>query len=331
MFDELLKFIFKATNVAPEYTKARCLAVKQSRDACTRCRDVCPHEAITIRRQVLIDEVDCTGCGLCVQVCPSQALEPKVAYAPHLPLKCSRVAGEAQTVHCLGRLRPSDLLRLAGPATEVRLARGDCADCPVGTALVKDALATVIAEAEQLAAVHERELRVEVRECERFDDTGRSREVSRRDLLRGGWRNLQRGAADALAPLDPGDDDDALPREMQRHYRLLEAADPAPETPVPWALPRVADGCIMCPVCTNVCPTKAFSRDFRPLERDPDGSAVLHLDPERCVGCEACVSACPVKVISMDSEISWGELSGGRQEAFRSDPEGGVQGSVARR
>lgn len=323
-----MRLLFRAADVRPEYTERRCLAVLQSRSACKRCLEVCPHEAVRIGRRVEIDEVDCTGCGLCVQVCPSEALEPQTTFESGHDLRCSRVAGEAQSVHCLGRLQPSDLLRLAGGRERVTLARGDCGDCPIGTATVTDAIATVAAEAAELAASHGRSLEVEQRETERFDERGLDRRVSRRELLRGGWRGAQRGAARALAPLDPGDpDDDSLPGELQRRYRILELADLEPDTPVPWALPRVAEGCILCPVCTNVCPTKAFGRTFGD---DPDDQPVLELDPERCLDCGACVAACPVGVIAMEGPIAWSELSEGRSVAYLRAPDAGPTGTVSR-
>ena len=327
--DDLLRLLFQTANVTPSYSRRRCLAVIQSKSACSRCLDICPHEAITITREVEIDDVDCSGCGLCVQVCPSQALEPSVNYRSGNDVKCSRVAGEAQTVHCLGRLQPSDLLRLAGSRSAVTLARGDCANCPIGTAAVSEALEVIASEARALAAMHGRDLSVELRRTEHFDERGLERKLSRRDLLRGGWRSAQQGAAVALAPLDPGEDDadDSLPAELQRRYRVLELADLAPEAQVPWRLPRVADGCIMCPVCTNVCPTKAFGRDFGSEERD---GAVLELEPHRCLDCDACVRACPVDVITMDDRITWEELSGGKSVAYHRTPESGPSGTVSR-
>jgi ferredoxin len=57
---------------------------------------------------------------------------------------------------------------------------------------------------------------------------------------------------------------------------------------------------------------------------------VLMLEPERCNGCNACVKACPVKVISLDETVSWGELSGGKEEAFYKDPKEPTKGSIAR-
>lgn len=323
-----MRLLFRAADVRPEYSERRCLAVRQSRSACTRCLEVCPHEAVRIGRRVEIDEVDCTGCGLCVQVCPSEALEPHATFRSGHDLRCSQVVGEAQSVHCLGRLLPSDLLRLAGGRERVTLARGDCGDCPIGTTNVIDAVATIAAEAAELASAHGRTLVVAQLETERFDERGLERRVSRRELLRGGWRGAQRGAAVALAPLDPGDaDDDSLPGELQRRYRILELAAPEPDAPVPWALPRVAEGCILCPVCTNVCPTRAFGRNFGTA---PDSDPLLELDPERCLDCGACVAACPVGVIEMEEPVTWGEVSGGRRAAYRRTPDAGPTGTVSR-
>ncbi len=327
MLDDLLKLVMRATSVAPSYRKDLCLAVTQSRSACSTCVEICPHDAVSITRAVEIDEIDCSGCGLCVRGCPSQALAATVTYQPGAPLRCSKVAGNAQSIHCLGRLTPSDLLRLAGSKGKTTLAHGDCASCPIGSAAVKLAIDELVERATALAEARGSSITIEVLQAERFDAHDAPDRISRRQLLRGGVRNVQRTAAELLAPLDPGEEDDTLPSEMQRQYRMLELADLAPGTPVPWPLPRVAEGCIMCPVCTKVCPTNAFSRNF---ELDDRPGAALLLEPERCMGCNACVTACPVKVITLDQEIAWGELSGGRQEAYYKDPGATPAGSVAR-
>ncbi len=332
--DDLMNFVMRAANVAPSYTAERCLAVTQSSTACHACVAVCPHEAVRLRRQVEIDEVECTGCGLCVQACPSQALEPKVTYQPGASVRCSRVGGTAQSVLCLGRLQPTDVLRLAGRHGEVTLAHGDCADCPIGTPAVLEALDRVAQDARALAAQHGSGLEIRVEQRDAFEADRGPAAMSRRALLTGGLRNAQRSASGALAPVEAllrlqPDPDEArpLPRELVRRYHMLRLARPEADDQVPWRLPRVADGCIMCPVCTRVCPTDAFSRDFDP--KDADGP-VLRLDPERCVGCDACVKACPVKVIEMDASVTWGELSGGSSIAYESDPERRSDGTVYR-
>jgi ferredoxin len=314
MWDSLLNFLVKTSSLQPEYTRERCLAYKQSSAACHACKDACPHEAISFKRgkEVLIDDIDCTGCGLCVSVCPSEALAAKVAYQPGAPLKCSQVKGSAQTVQCLTRLEPTDLLKLAGTREHATLVRNACEGCKVGGAATPRVLEATAARAQALAESLGRPFRLEVQVAARYDATDNPAALSRRDLLRGGWRGVQQTAADVLAPLDPGGDDSGeLPAEMQRQYRLL--ADLPDDTEVPWPLPRVAEGCILCPVCTNVCPTKAFSRDFNPEDRD---GAALVLEPERCLGCDACAKACPVKVITLEPTVMVAELTGGPQEAY---------------
>ena len=326
--DNLLNLIFRATSVEPDYDQDLCLAAKRTTH-CTRCRDVCPHEAITIRRKVEIDSVDCSGCGLCVQACPSQALEPRISYDSGASVRCSRVKGSSQSVLCLGRLRPSDVLRLVGSRQGVTLARGDCASCPTGAAAVAEALETVREEALELAQLHDREVSIEIVETDRFDEESTGDRLSRRELLRGGWRSLQVRAGEALAPLDPGpqagENDHGMPLELRRRYRILGAAAPAAEERVPWRLPRVNDDCIMCPACTKACPTGAFDRVF-----ETDGTGILRLQPDHCVGCDACVQVCPVGAIAMDDEVSWGELAAGPQEAYRRDPRQERPGGVAR-
>ena len=326
MLDDLLNFVFRAADVRPEFTKARCLAVRQSPAACRRCAEVCPHDAVTVRGSgVEIDDVDCSGCGLCVQACPSQALEPRVRLEGGRAAKCSKVGGDAQTVHCLGRLRPTDLHRLLRGRSTLVLARGDCADCPIGSAAVAEAIDDVAARARELLALRGGAAEIRVERRERFDDAETAERIDRRALLRGGWRGLQHGASDALAPLDPGGDEREVPYEAARTWRALELADLAPETAVPWPLPVVSDACILCPICTKVCPTDAFSRTF-----DDDGGGALVLDPARCIGCDACVGVCPVRAIAMDRRPAWSSASTGAREAYRKHAGGGDAGTVAR-
>lgn len=324
--DDLLNLASRLADVRPDFASGRCLAVRQSPAACTRCADVCPHEAVTVRgRGVEIDDVDCSGCGLCVQACPSGALEPKVRYDPGRPVKCSEVDGDAQTVHCLGRLQPTDLHRLLRGRSTLILAHGDCANCPIGGQAVLDAIHAVADDARALLTLRggEGEIRVERRET--LDDEETQERVSRRALLRGGWRGLASGASEVLAPLDPGGQEGEMPLEAARRWRALELADLAPDAPVPWPLPAVDDACILCPVCTRVCPTGAFSRTF-----DDDGGGALWLEPSACVGCDACVGACPVNAITMDATPPWSTVGGGTREAYRKPGRDPTSGAIAR-
>jgi ferredoxin len=332
VLNRLLSFIVRATNITPAYAPEHCLVVTKAVGGCTVCEETCPHRAITIGRAVEIDEIDCTGCGLCVQACPSQALSSSVSYSRGAPLKCSQVQGDAQSVQCLTRLQPSDLLALAGSKDRVTLVRGACEGCKIGSPEVPARLAQLLEDAVALAAVRGRTLHTEVLVRERYDTTDNPETLSRRELLRGGLRSSQRFSADLLAPLEALGETQAgekgVPLELEKRFLLLRAAQPDADARVPWRLPRVHDGCIMCPVCTNVCPTGAFKRELNPIQ--VGGGGVLKLEPERCNGCNACVTSCPVRVITLDDKVTWGELSGGTQEVYRKAG-GASTGSIARR
>ncbi len=319
--DDLLKFAFRLADVRPEFTKTRCLAVRQSPAACRKCADVCPHEAVTVRgRGVEISDVDCSGCGLCVQACPSGALEPKLRYTAGRPAKCSKVEGDAQTVHCLGRLQPTDLHKLLRGRSTLLLAHGDCANCEIGGPAVKEVIDRVADEARELLALRGSSLEIRVEQRESLDDEETAERIDRRALMRGGWRSLKTSASDVLSPLDREGAEGELPIESARTWRALELSDLSPDTEVPWPLPTVSDACILCPVCTRVCPTQAFSRTF-----DDDGGGALVLDPAKCVGCDACVGACPVRAIEMNRTPTWAEAGSGPREVYRRpgrDPEG---------
>jgi len=324
--DDLFSLVFRAIEVTPTYVDERCLVVRSGKDACSACLDACPHDAITIGTRVELDPVDCTGCGLCIRACPSEALADPVRLEPAPALRCSQVAGDAPSVRCLAQLSGPDLVRLAGGSDAVTLARSECVGCKVGGGGVPEALADSVADAKALLALHRRELHVNVQRVTRLDAPVAHARVSRRALIGGGVRKAAQGVADAVAPLEawlPGEEtagdassgESKPPPEAARRYRLVAAGRPEPGALVPWSLPRVADGCILCPACTRACPTDALSRDFS----GPQGA--LMLDPGLCVGCAACVDVCPVNVMRMDGEVTWQELSGGKTEAFRAGPD----------
>ncbi len=309
--DRVLGWLLRQAEVTPSYHQERCLATKAT--GCRICAEVCPHEAIVVRRRVEIDPIDCTGCGICVTACPSQALTPRGAQAPSdVALRCSEIGGNAPSVICLARLTPTDLLRLSDAAGTVRLGRGACHDCRIGSAEVPERLEAAAAKAREIAHVLGRALRVDVEVTESLDVERYERTLSRREMLRGSTTGVKRVTASALAPLEKlaGIDEDdaardrpALPPDWLDTLRLLAQADLEPGTLVPVRLPHVIDGCLLCPACTAACPTDAIQRRF-----EDDGSTTLWLEPQRCVGCDACEQVCPVDVVVMDAHVTWERL-----------------------
>jgi len=128
---------------------------------------------------------------------------------------------------------------------------------------------------------------------------------------------VQENSVDVLAPLEAlanVKEEKGLPAEHIKKLAIIDMSKPEPEDLVPWRLPRIGEGCIFCPVCTNVCPTDAFSRTFEKPALKSGGT--LDLEPDKCNGCNACVTSCPVDVVSMDDNVTYQELTGGVQVAF---------------
>lgn len=356
MFRAALEWAMKQVEVAPDYSATDCLSAHGT--ACDLCAKACPHEAVTVGRTVKIDPVDCTGCGLCVAACPSQALSPRgrKAALPN-PLRCSKVQGDGTSVTCLARLQASDLAQMAGldPDQTVRLAHGDCAGCPIGDASVPQVVAATAEKARALRAVGGGTLNLELSRTERLEAQPDRQAVSRRELLRGGWSQLRRTSSEAMAPLDKAlervtgrtveqappppfgsttrppriakTERAELPAEHVARLKAIGQAEPTPDQMVPWPLPMVLDGCILCPACTRACPSDAIRRVF---DGDAMGGARLELEAARCTGCTACVQACPVGVVVMRDPVPWSEVVEPLRLLHEAAPPTAPGGSVSR-
>jgi ferredoxin len=288
LLDNLLNAFLKATDPRPRYTESRCLLYKNSVGGCDRCYQVCPHGAVRLEGfRVELDEVLCTGCGLCTGVCPGVALEyPLGAIQEALirgkgQLRCSKAEGKGEEVLCLGRLTPGLLAEAGSRFGKVVLARGDCATCRIGGPSMPEHLERMAEEARRYHPV----------EVEVVEGPLPGEPVGRRELFQALLGSARRAAAEMVPepPLPAPEEEKSLPAELR--LRLV-AARRASE--VRWPRIRVEEGCTLCPVCTNVCPTEAVRRVREGEEY------VLLLKVEACTGCGACVESCPPQVIRLE-------------------------------
>jgi ferredoxin len=305
LLDNLLSAFLKATDPRPRYTEARCLLYKNSVGGCDRCYQVCPRGAVRLEGwRVELDEALCTGCGLCTGVCPGVALEYPLGGIQEAlirgkgQLRCSKAEGKGEEVLCLGRLTPGLLAEAGSRFGKVVLARGACVSCRIGGPSVPEHLERMAEEARRYHPV----------EVEVVEGPLPGEPVGRRELFQALLGSAKRTAADLVPelPLPAPEEEKGLPPEL-RLRRL--AAERAFE--VRWPRIRVEEGCTLCPVCTNVCPTGAVRRVREGEEY------VLYLQVETCTGCGACVESCPPQVIRLE-EASKEEL--GELELFRGKP-----------
>ncbi len=309
LFDNFLEAFLKLTDPTPAFHPERCLLERYTVGGCSACADACPKDAVHLGDYtVRIEEGDCTGCGLCVGVCPGTALEfpfgpvQEALTKGRGRLRCSRAPGQGEEVLCLGRLTPGLLAEGGSRLGRLTLVRGECEGCPIGGAEVPAHLERTIEEARRYYPALEAEVTAEA-------PAGPA--LARRELFSGWLGAARRLAAEALPEPPPEllpDEDDRPPAEL----RLRRIAASRAET-VRWPGVKVLEGCTFCPVCANVCPTAAIRR-YREGEE-----GVLELVLDRCTGCNACVESCPPQVMEL-VEYGKAALEEGVLELFRGEP-----------
>jgi Fe-S-cluster-containing hydrogenase component 2 len=310
LFDNLLGGLLKLTDPTPRYTGARCLLEKNAVGGCDRCEQACPHQAINLSSySVTVEDTRCTGCGLCTAVCPGIALEfplGPVQEALHRgkgQLRCSKTQGSGEEVLCLGRLTPGVLAEAGSRLGTLTLAHADCQTCRLGGATVPQQLETTISEARRFFPA------LEVR-LQQSPLPGTP--VDRRQLFRAMMGGAQRSAAELLPQLPMLEQGSTPEQATPAELRLRQLATRKAES-ARWPRIAVGEGCTLCPVCTNVCPTQAVSRTRQADEY------LLTLDPAACTGCGACVESCPPQVIRL-TEANRETVLGGSLELHRGTP-----------
>ncbi|PYE52855.1 4Fe-4S binding protein [Deinococcus yavapaiensis] len=309
MFDSFLKIMGDYGNPVPRYTGPRCLVERMSVGGCDVCATVCPHDAITVDGKVEIDERKCTSCGLCVQSCPTGALEFDVTanltairtQEEDAKLVCSRTSEGGKTVPCLARVTASVIVAAGAWDKPLELVHGDCATCDLGSDLVPVKLAEVVDAAQSLREATGRLANVTIRRGVEGGAENRGERVTRRGMF-GTLLRSAAGVAKDLVPdkplpfVDWSAPEERVPADWLWRRRALKPT-PAQDVQVRWKAPLVDASCIFCPVCSNVCPTEAITRTI-----EADGSVALHLQLEACTGCGGCASSCPPQAIELSDD-----------------------------
>jgi ferredoxin len=291
MTDGFLAGLFRRRIVAPAPAPptidgTRCVHGLVADASCRRCGLACPHGAIEFTsRDIELDATKCDGCGLCATACPARAVgvAPTVVIprGPSGYAACQRVVGEGgrAVAPCLHAIGIEELLRacLAG-ARELRVARGQCAACPLGARdLFDQALSGVNALLASralpglvLAELDARAWRLALAAARSDQEVDHAR--------RGFLTRVAKPTAVVIAE-DPLPATAALPDDDAALFAFVPEIDEA--------------SCVACDACVRVCPTTALT-----LLDDPPAPAYA-ISPCLCTGCAMCRDVCNPKAIDI--------------------------------
>ncbi len=299
---------------ALEFISRRCLRNRLQDNACTRCLDECPVQAISGQESggVHLEPKRCVGCLACTAVCPAEALvgkDQRLAASPGkaagretLVFCCEKSirSGEEIVLPCLGALAEEQLAAFAVKAAKgVRLNLVKCGDCRA--AFVPDLLAR------RFAALNSRlgngEITGSVRLLLQEEASGELTESSSRRAFFKAFREISfHAATETMATLQADPDQREQHAHKHQPVRLAQLrqviADTGDES-THQALLRlffsltVSDECNFCGGCAGMCPTGALKNTRE------DELKRLQFDWAKCSGCGLCLEFCRKKALTL--------------------------------
>lgn len=294
----------------PNMLQERCLLNCSSMDPCTKCRDICPKDAMLLNSgKISMDENLCIGCGLCKAVCPTQAIQMKklgeesilrVADGQEdMVFSCSIKGGAGATkLTCLHAFHPELLaiLFLMQKDKMYQFNLSSCKNCSIAkhnNLLFYESLT----KADNFVSSLGLHPKYEVITNENSLNHLTGKTMSRRDLFsifRKESTNIATQAMDTII----SEKESYLPIRKILLHKISSIADIQKENTIPtgsllstW---RINEQCNGCGQCQSACSNKAWS-----LEKE-DGTLKLYHHAGKCYQCRKCIESCSKKAIEGD-------------------------------
>lgn len=270
-----------------EIDDLRCAHGQVADASCRLCGLACPHGAIEFAARGLgLDTTKCDGCGLCAAVCPTKAISVTPAVVVQREASgyaaCQRLIEEGGRAvsPCLHAIGVEELLRawLSG-VRELRVARGDCAECSRGP---RDLLDQAISGVNAMLASRSLPGLVLVELDARTWRLATA--AMRRDLEVNPARRrfLKRIAQpEAASAVEPGPATAALPDNDAALFAFVPEIDES--------------ACVACDACVRICPTTTLTL------LDDLATPAYRVSPASCTGCAMCRDVCEPKAIRIES------------------------------
>lgn len=303
---------------------ANCLNQLSPLAACDTCQQICPQQALSLR-DGRWQAADCTLCGLCVAVCPTQVFQidqPLLLRQPQGPLQlcCSQNSAapeQAWRLNCLQQLSPLTLLYLLYQHRQITLylTPDTCRHCmqqwaPQG---LLQQLEPYHIPPEQLQIV------LEEPTAQAPSTEDQQPENQRRELLRGLWHRAEsqskKAALQAVEAITansfsqevPLAEPEIFPQRLPLYACYAKKQLPFhPDQQLPFR-GLSCQACNFCGACCRLCPTQALTLT------EQGGEQQLHFHPELCINCGLCQSVC------MQHGLQWEDFMS--QQQFLQTPQ----------
>jgi energy-converting hydrogenase B subunit K len=280
------------------YHPKNCLNTKKAYvKQCRLCIEACPHQAINDYRE--IDSKQCTECGVCMAVCPSDGLVDRNSDALHtfieaseaVILNCPQAVPMGYEIPCLGIL-DRDLwtsLMLAARRKEVKVYTGKCSDCPDKKACAKSvrAFKEVHADWPDHPPVF-----IQV-SPDQGEEVQANPSVQNQRPAQGSWKEKGWNKIESILPGLTADEAYLIPRTRQL---LAKSMEDHSEVKVPIPALWVNDQCTSCGVCAAICPQTALTK------KEEGEKFTLIYEPYKCVRCQRCVQICRPEALSFRTQ-----------------------------
>ena len=311
------------------YHKGNCLNTKKPFvRACELCVEICPHKAISESRELKAKQ--CTECGACMAVCPSNGFVDQTMDKLHdylfegedrkeIVLNCPQAIPRGFEIPCLGMLNRDGwmVLMLLAEDSPITIMTGVCAEC-------QDRLACATS-VQAFKQVHEdwpehAAISIQVRPdvaAAKLQTKEESQYVAPQ-IKRTGWKQKSRDKIGEWLPSLAAEDTYTVPKYRQW---LLEALKEKTEGKIPFRALTVADSCTNCGVCAAICPQGALQKQEAmnpdqsaedPVKEEKIVSLRLILEPQKCVQCGRCVEICRSLALSLSLKSMSHQLLTGR-------------------
>ncbi len=289
----------------------RCVAVRNRNSTCRRCAEACPVDAVTVsKNRVSIDPDTCMGCGACIAVCPTSAVEGVEPTDAEIAAEIVAAAGHAQgvaviacermtskqvgdpegyaTVSCLARIDEALLVSLVAQGIDdIVLVDGNCSTCKYGVVssrvddTVESAAGLLEMRGEPCVFTRDSEFPPEAR----VEDTGKAAAAARRGFFTGmgGYaRNVAFDAARRFVTNRTGGSQGSTPRTLRERIGAGKNGK-LPTFQADRNMRVLDDLCNM----GELCEPEVYTRLF----------GAMSIDASECSGCGMCVLFCPTEAV----------------------------------